>query len=186
MNQTTKQTLIKISIVLSVLYLIYLVLDYNDCLRCIKMYVYKPSMLIDNYKCIDKTLSRTVVNIFSSVSDIKNIYPTLNSILDQTKRIDMIYVTIFDGDISEIDPVDIKKLEKIVVLIKSGSKNNVQSLILREGDINTLIININNNKIYDKTFIEDCVNKTGNCENEQNSETSSENYMIYKNKYINL
>ena len=181
MNQTTKKTLIKISIALSVLYLIYLVLDYNDCLRCIKMYVYTPSMLIDNYKCIDKTLTRTVVNIFSKSSDIKTVYPTLNSILDQTRRIDMIYVTI-DTDGSDIYPSDIKKLEEIAVLIKSGAKNNIQPLILREGDINTLIININNHKIYDKTFIEGCVNKTGNCGNEQDTlENLSENYMIYKN-----
>ena len=182
MNEKTKKTLIKVSLVLSVLYLIYLVVDYNDWLRCIKMHVYTPSMFIDNYKCVDKTLSRTVVNIFTTISDIKSIYPTLNSILDQTRRIDMIYVTIISNKDEELDSSDIKKLEEVAVLIKTSTVSNIQPLILREGDINTLIININDNhKIYDKTFIEECVNKTGNCgkENEQEVDTTNKNYMMY-------
>ena len=177
------RTLIKISIIISVIYLVYLILDHNDCLRCLKLYFLSPLTFIDNYKCIDKTLNRTVVNIFTTPEKLSTIYPTLNSILDQTQRIDMIYVSIA-GD-SEIDSQDVEKLEKICVLIKTTEKN-IQPLILREGDSKTLIININEIKMYDKKFIENCVNKTGNCKGGELSYNQDSNFMIYKNMYITL
>lgn len=176
------RTLIKISIIISVIYLVYLILDHNDCLRCLKLYFLSPSTFIDNYKCIDKTLNKTVVNIFTTPEKLSTIYPTLNSILDQTQRIDMIYVSIV-GD-SEIDSQDVEKLEKICVLIKTPEKI-IQPLILREGDSKTLIININEMKMYDKKFIENCVNKTGNCKDDS-SYNQDGNFMIYKNMYITL
>jgi hypothetical protein len=113
---------------------------------------------LKNYTKISKASKERVVICFSTTPDnIVNIEPFLNSILDQTVRVDEIFLIIPYKHMNKVP----EKLKKIVS-IHGYSKNyddaaNLVCSVLTEPEANTKIIVVEPNMIYSQDFVENMV-----------------------------
>jgi hypothetical protein len=104
-----------------------------------------------------KTKSKIIVSITCDPSNINNIMPMLVSILDQEVRIDNIVLNIpyktKSGETYDIPD----KLKEIVTIYRcydyGGKQNNIIPTLLRESEYGTIIISLDENVIYGKTFL---------------------------------
>lgn len=104
-----------------------------------------------------KTKSKIIVSITCDPSKINNLMPMLVSILDQEVRIDNIVLNIpyktKSGETYDIPD----KLKEIVTIYRchdyGGKQNNIIPTLLRESEYGTIIISLDENVIYGKTFL---------------------------------
>ena len=104
-----------------------------------------------------KTKSKIIVSITCEPSNINNIMPMLVSILDQQVRIDNIALNIphktKNGETYDI-PDNLKDIVTIYRCHDYGNKqNNIMPTLLRESEYGTIIISLDENVIYGKTFL---------------------------------
>lgn len=120
-----------------------------------------------NYRQVKKTSpDRVVVTLSTSPENIHDVRATLNSILDQTERVDQIALNLpieLDYDI----PYDYNSICNIFRVGKDyGVVTGLTPTLLREKSSDTIIILINDDKVYHKNFIETMVrasNTSRNC-----------------------
>ena len=111
-----------------------------------------------------KCNSKIIISISCRTNNTYNLKPLLASLLDQTIRIDQIALNIpyktKNGHVYDID----KEYENIVNIYRCGCDyekyNNIIPTLLREGDYGTIIISLDENVIYGKTFLEQLVVKS--------------------------
>jgi len=149
-----------LSIFFSVIFLIYLVLDYYGYIRMIKLRRSSSSYL-DKYPKLDKADKHRVVVTFScNPEDVSTSF--LNSLLDQSVRVDDIAMTVKYKDTGKISD-EIKKIASINGYSKSyGESDKIVYPLLREPDANTKIIVVNPKYVYNKEFIQDMVDTSNN------------------------
>jgi anion-transporting ArsA/GET3 family ATPase len=147
----SKRLFLQFSIVLTLISIIWSVLDYIGVIRLFKLKSKRSTnKLIQNYSKLEK-LGKTKKTTLSFVmSDSSEQRPFINSILDQTSRFDDIIAinnetdkkTDYVSDIAVIIPKisDINETTKIY-----------QALLREEQD--TLIISVNSDKIYGKDYM---------------------------------
>jgi len=105
-----------------------------------------------------KTKSKIIVSITCEPSNIKNLMPMLVSIFDQQVQIDNIALNIphktKHGETYDI-PENLKDIVSIYSCHDYGKKqnNNIIPTILRESEYGTIIISLDENVIYGKTFL---------------------------------
>lgn len=149
-------TLILISTIFS---FIYVILDFYGIIRYILLHVLKPSKYIPSYRSLDSGSSdRVVISIATTPERISKITPVINSLLDQTVKVDIITLNVPYGDY-----VLPKGLEDAVMLYKSkdyGKLTAVTPVIAREGERDTNIIVLEDDVIYGKDFIETLLNES--------------------------
>ena len=156
-----KKTILIFSLIFSILTLLYLISDYYGGNRYIVLHVNDSDKYIKNYTKLEKACKGRVVVCFSNNDpDLKGINPFLNSILDQTVRIDEIMLITPYSNIGKI-PEKYKK-----VLSVHGYKKNYDNAanlicsVLTEPDANTKIIIVDSNIVYPQDFIQTLVTES--------------------------
>lgn len=144
------------SLLLSIFALIYLYLDYYGYIRLYRLRTRDCEYYINKYKSLPKADKKRVVITFNHPKgDIK---PFINSILDQTVRVDDIGITSKE-DVNI--PEHLKKIINIYRYEKDyKDAGNAICSVLREPESDTKIIILNPNKIYGIDFIQNIVEKS--------------------------
>lgn len=156
-----KKTMLVISLILSVLSLVYFIVEYYGGTRYIKLHNYSTDRYLQDYTSTPKSSKNRVVVCFHTDSKgVKTLDPFLNSILDQSVRVDDIMLVIDD---SEIDNVH-EKYKKIVSVhgFKKKYDNNAALImsVLTEPDANTKIILVDPETIYPPDFVETMISES--------------------------
>lgn len=116
---------------------------------------------IKNYKDVKKcTKDKVVVSLTSTPKRIKHITPMLNSLLDQTVRVDQIVLNIPENDKYQV-PEEYKNVCNIFTTGKDyGSGTKFIPTLLREGECGVKIILLDDDYIYGKDLIETLVKES--------------------------
>jgi len=146
------------SLVLSIFVLIYLYLDYYGYIRMHRLRTRDFEYYINKYKSLPKADKKRVVISFDNPKG--NIKPFINSILDQTVRVDDIGITLNSKEKVNI-PENLKKIINIYTYEKDyKDAGNTICSVLREPETDTKIIILNPNKIYGIDFIQSIIEKS--------------------------
>lgn len=132
-----------------------MVADYNGIIRYFKLHFANPEPYINSYKNLDKASQKDKIVVAFSSSDLSKIKPFINSILDQTVRVDDIAVSIPYKNMQNI-PSNIKKVLSLYGTSVQYSDSGVCHA-LREPEANTKIILVEPNVVYGQDFIEKMV-----------------------------
>jgi hypothetical protein len=174
----SKKTFQILSLLLSVLSLLYLILNYFGLIRYVILHRSKTEDYISRYPSLPKADKNRVVVCFT-ISDIKEfdtIKPFINSILDQTVKVDDIAVTLSYKDIDKI-PQQYKKIISGYGYNQDyDNAGNLIFSILREPESDTKIIMVDPHVVYGEDFIETIL---------QSSEKNNDK-IIYADKNKNI
>lgn len=164
-----KRLMLIMSLVFSLLSLVYVVLDYFGYLRCWRLHASTTSEpYIKGYSKLDTMEStsddtpstRTLIGV--SVCDgtsPKRVLQTVNSLLDQTVKVDMIVV---------VHPptfVPTSELKKAARMMPSGVSSRdqtlsaIRTLVQQEGDADARVLNVGGDVTYGKDFVETLLEK---------------------------
>ena len=119
--------------------------------RDIKLRIMPAETLAGVYMALPRGSShKSVIYFYLDQSNINSFEKTLNSILDQSRRVDYIYISIDENVECEIPSY----LSKIAfVEMQSSTAVHFRNSILREKESYVNIIFLNSNIIYKKDFI---------------------------------
>jgi hypothetical protein len=157
-----KKALAAISIITSLISLLYLCLSYKGIIRYSELYVKSPKKYENDYKKLkyfDKN-KRVVVSLAPSLKDLKNIESVIKSLLNQTVKVNLISITLPYGDKYKI-PLNIK--DSVAVYRTNTDYGDLNAIIptaIREGEANTQLIVLGADKIYGENFIEEILEKS--------------------------
>lgn len=154
----TKRNLIIFSIIVSIISAIYIVLCYFGITRCWMLKIQNPDTYIEKYSQLPNIKEKHIVISFTTIPDnIDKIKPMINSILDQTVKVNQIALVTpyqYNGQ-KYIFPSYIKKVANNFPSGKDyGLGTKLIPILLREKECDTIIIALNDNYMYGKDFIE--------------------------------
>lgn len=149
------------TIIMTILSLLFILLTYFGITRYITLQVQSSDTYIENYHKLPKSDAKKVnIGIYSDSKNINNLKPMINSILDQTIRVDRIYLATTD-----INPDELPEyLKKVVTILPAAKKygrefaNSLIPMLLNEKNNDTTILVLKSNIIYGKDFIETMIN----------------------------
>ena len=151
-----KSKVIIITIITTILSIIYSILSYIGITRFLWLHLCSSKNLIEKYNNLPKAnkKQKVVISFTTTPQNIKKIKPMINSILDQTVKVDLIIL---------VSPEKYKfnefsnYIKNVAYIIPSannyGKWTNIIPVLLREPDCNTTIIALNDNIIYGNDFI---------------------------------
>ena len=123
-------------------------------LRNLLEYDILDSVLFQNCK------GKVVVSVVADPKDFDRLKPVLNSILDQTVRVDRIGVVVPLKNEKDV-PEFIKNIANIFPAGKNyGDGTALIPILLKEKECDTIIIALSSNVIYGKDFIEKMVDES--------------------------
>lgn len=175
-----KRTIIIITIISTVFSLIYILAQYFGWTRYLSIRMSRNSdKLIENYSKLQyhEPKRKVIVAIHAKQNDIEKIRPLINSILDQTIKVDQIAL-IMENKENELP----KYLTNIVNIFPSGRNygnckgNCIVPLLLKEKEYDTIIIGLDNDVVYGKDFLEILLDE--NNKNPNSVIMDSNNYSI--------
>lgn len=153
-----KRTIIIITIISTVFSLIYILAQYFGWTRYLGIRMSTNSdKLIENYSKLQyhEPKRKVIVALHTKQNDIEKIRPLINSILDQTIKVDQI-VLIMENKENKLPTY----LTNIVNICPSGRDygnckgNCIVPLLLKEKESDTIIIGLDNGVVYGKDFLE--------------------------------
>jgi hypothetical protein len=139
-------------LVISVFFLVYMVLEYTGKIRLLKLHMFSPESYVKNYSKLESgDLKNRIVIAFEGKCE----KPFLNSILDQTVRVNDI-INVNGGGVngngeSTGDNIVSKERTELPLL---------NYLLTREPDNNTKIIIVKPDTLYDKEFLQDILEES--------------------------
>ena len=147
-----------IFLIITIVPLIITILYYFGVFRYFKMHG-DSEKYINNYKNLNKeTDNKVVISITTTPENIKKLRPTLNSILDQTVKVDQIALNIPDHGKKYEIPDDYYKILNIYRGVKNyGPSTKFIPTLLREDDNDIIIILLHDNYIYGEDFIHNII-----------------------------
>lgn len=150
-----------LSLIFSILALAYMCWVHYGFKRFFNIKNGETDQYFETYKKLDKASKDKVVIAFSvDENNMKNIKPFLNSILDQTVRVDDIAVTISSDEKTKI-PENLKKLLNVHTFNKDyDDAGNLILSVLREPEANTKIIILEPNTVYGEDFIQTMIEES--------------------------
>lgn len=149
-----------ISLIVSLIFLFYMIFDYVGYIRYLKLHLYSVESYTKRYTNLEKAdKSRVIVCFKYNDSNFKNLKPFLNSILDSTVRVDDISICMPYKNIKNI-PSDMKTVLSIVGSSLNKDNIDLQYSILKEPENNTKIIIVEPGFVYEKDFIERMVEES--------------------------
>ena len=157
-----KKALATISIITSLISLLYLCLSYKGIIRYSELYIKSPKKYENDYKKLEyfDNNKRVVISLAPSLKELKNIESVVKSLLNQTVKVNLISITLPYGDKYKI-PVSIKDSVSVYrTKTDYGDLNAIISTAIREGESNTQIIVLGADKIYGENFIEEILEKS--------------------------
>jgi len=153
-----KRTLIIITIISTILSLIIIFSSYFGITRYLSCHIKSPNKLIENYSKLPKasTNNRVVISFTCKEDKLDKLKPFINSIMDQTVKVDLIAMITPLGN--KKDDYNIPKyIKDIAVIFPSGRDygkgTKLIPILLREKEKDTIIISLDENKIYGQDFI---------------------------------
>lgn len=148
-----------IYMVMSLVSLIIIVLTYFGYIRYWKCKFRKCTSFADAYLKLPRvdSDSKVIVSLSSNAKNLKDIEPTINSLLDQTVHPDQIILNLTDDNTS-LDVPSFLKDNKIIVVHKLSpdyhESASFLSPLLREKDANAKIIVVDDKHVYGVDLIE--------------------------------
>ena len=149
-----KRELLILSIIISTIYLIYSIADYCGYTRLFWLKRNSIDKYIPEYKNLGKHETRVVISFSTTAEKIKLISPMINSLLDQTRKVDQIFLNI-PSNYKDIVPEKYNKVLSIITTEKDyGEGEKYIPVLLRECDCKTKIIIVKDDIVYGKNLIE--------------------------------
>lgn len=146
-----KRSFLILSLISSIISVIYVLLVYYGLTRHCWLHMVSSDQYIERYETLGKLNKKIIVGIYTE--DPSKLKPVLNSILDQTVRIDYIMVTVpydFKGEI----PESVKKVANTIKPGKDYGENaNIVPLLKREKQADTVIILLSDSYTYGADYI---------------------------------
>lgn len=168
-----KKSYVLVSIVLTVLQIVFCLLDYFDVFRRMRMRRVSTKSLIDKFTSL--TLAEYDGNVIASLyvdnnTDSRDLKNTINSIMDQTVRVERINVNMPDDCSFEVS----EDVASVIYVYKIPSCSGMESTasgteltgpkfapeISRQRDGNVIILFFKNGIIYERDIVERAV---GSC-----------------------
>ena len=152
---------------MSIVSLIIIVLSYFGYIRYWKCMLKKCTSFTDAYLKLPRvdSDSKVIVSLSSKAKHLKDIEPTINSLLDQTVHPDQIILNISDENKS-LDLPSFLKDNKIIIVHRLssdyGESASFLSPLLREKDANTKIIVVDDKQVYGVDLIETLIEASVN------------------------
>jgi hypothetical protein len=160
-----KKTIILITIISSILSIIYILLTYYGIIRFYTIKNENTEKFINNYSLLEKASnkSKVVISLYWNNNNFDKLKPLINSLLDQTVKVDMIAINIPDNIDDKNIPQYIKNSANIFKFKKEyGESTNLIPTLFREKECDTIIIALKNYKMFGKDYIESLVNEIEN------------------------
>ena len=156
-----KKTMIIWTLVGTLLSLAMILLSYFGIVRYLMLHVSGTDGLVEGYSQLPKaTDGRVVVSFAAQPKDFDRLKPMLNSLLDQTVKVDQICIIVPLENKRDI-PAYVKKVANVFPAGKDyGQGTALIPVLLKEKECDTTIIALENNVVYGKDFIETMVDKS--------------------------
>ncbi len=141
---------------------IWILLAYFGLVRYAKMHLYSPSSFVEAYKALPMAADDTkvVVNFTTTVTKSKDLKPFINSILDQTVKVDQITLTAPPSVIAAV-PASLKDYVAPIPTGKDyGHGNCLIPSLLRENERDTMVIFLRPDYVYNKDLVENLAEKS--------------------------
>lgn len=178
------KTLFILSIILGILSLIYLSLKCYGINRYIYLHLNSPEAYIEEYSSLDKASEKRIVVSMTTTEDCSDkLIPCINSLLDQTVKVDEICLNIPDK--CKI-PENISNYISVYRNKDYKSGNKLIPTILREKSKDVLILVVESDKVYGETFIEDIINEYNKDNDSLVVYTNSEDNAIEGELLVNI
>jgi len=147
-----------LSLILSILALVYIILDYQGVIRCWKLRSYSIESYLNEYSKIPKSKERVVVVFSASEAEMAKLKPFINSLLDQSVRVhDIVLVTPYKN--MKNVPENIKKNFSVRGYSKDyKDAGKLVCSVLTEPDANTRVILVEPSQVYGVDFVESMIN----------------------------
>lgn len=150
-----KKTILTVTIISTFLSLIFILAAYYGIDRYGEMYFREPSYFIEKYSKLPKAKDgRVVITVATTPKGILKMSPMINSILDQTVKVDLITLITKSGEKYKIP----EYIKDVVVILEAGKDygeaTNLVPVLLREKECNTTIISLKDDVVYGKDFVE--------------------------------
>lgn len=165
----SKRTKIILLVVFSIISILYIICSYYGITRYASMRylgnknIKKVNLL--NYSKLGKADDKRVVLSLTTTPDkLNNIKPMLNSILDQTVKVDQIALNLPKDKFENIQlPNSYDKFLNVFYTgTDYGKYEDIIPTLLREGDVDTKIIVLNDSVIYGIDFVKSMIEESNN------------------------
>lgn len=150
-----KRTIIIISIVSTILSIIWVILTYFGITRYLSLHTSLSSeTYVKNYSKLPKSdAGRVVVAFTVTPENVNKIRPMINSILDQTVKVNSIFVVLLSDKKYDLP----KYITDVATTIPAGKDygdgTKLIPILLREKECDTTIITLDSNVVYGQDFI---------------------------------
>jgi hypothetical protein len=161
-KMANRKAMIMWTITSTLLSLVVILLTYFGWVRYATLHLKSVEHFSKNYMKLAKADkdAKVVISFTADPKKILNLKPMLNSILDQTVRVDQIGMTIPDSKTYDI-PSEYKDVINIFKCGKDyGVCNKIIPALLRERESDTMIIYLKDNEVYGKDVIESLVEES--------------------------
>jgi hypothetical protein len=146
--------------------MIFTLFSYFEITRYISLHCQPVEPFIENYSKLPKASKKRVIISFTTTPDkVDKLKPMINSILDQTVKVDMITLIVpseYKGQKYNLP----KYIHDVAVLLPSGKDygkgTKLIPLLLKEKESDTIIIAVDDDRVYGKDFIETMVEEAEN------------------------
>lgn len=153
-----KRTIIIVTIISTVISLAFILLSYFGVIRYLSLHVQSSDSFVKAYSKLPKaSKDRTVISFTTTPDRVKKLKPMLNSILDQTVKVDQIALVIpykYEGKKYNLP----KYLIGIVNVFPAGKDygegTKLVPVLLREKECDTIILALDDDRVYGKDFVE--------------------------------
>jgi hypothetical protein len=156
-----RKTFLFTSLMASIVTLIYLFLVHYGVFRYISLHRNSTELYVKEYAKLPQGDTNRVVVVFPlDIKNMEKLRPFINSILDQTVRVDDIIASLPYSDIASI-PADLRKL----LTVRGYSKDyddagTLINSVLSEPEENTKIILVEPYRVYPQDFIQAIIEKS--------------------------
>lgn len=147
------------TLISTILSLAFILLSYFGITRYLSLHFKSPEIFIKSYNQLPQANKKRVIICFAcSKQNLYKLKPLINSILDQTVKVDQIGIVIPDNINTVKIPKYITDVANVFPVGKNyGKCNNLIPVLLREKESDTIIIAIDTDKIYGKDFVESII-----------------------------
>jgi len=156
-----KRTIIILTIVSTVLSLLFILFSYFGITRYLSLHCQSCDGFVEEYSNLPKASKDRVVISFTTTPDrVEKLKPMINSILDQTVKVDQIALVIpykYKGQKYNL-PKYINNVANVFPSGKDyGKGTKLIPILLREKEKDTIIVAVDDDRVYGKDFIESMI-----------------------------
>ena len=150
-----------LSIIASLVSIVVSILVYFGIIRYIKLYISKNTdKYTEKYTDLPLASEKRVIVVLSvqNEAELKNIIPTVNSLLDQTVRVNQFFLVLPCNTNYNV-PENLKNVLTVVQpgKIYDGQYQDILTILQREKEKDIYIIKVSNGIIYGNEFIENVI-----------------------------